>query len=125
MSQHIGDMGSLETLAAFERSARQFADLYRIDATQVAADAHPGYQTRRWAEHARGSPSGWCTTTTPMSPPSWSSTGSRPAEHVIGFAFDGTGYGVDGTISGGEVLVAGYGSFVPRRAPAPGPAARR
>jgi hydrogenase maturation protein HypF len=112
MSQHIGDMGSLETLTAFERSTRQFADMYQIHTDQVATDAHPGYLVRRWAEdragdrqlalvqhhHAHvaavmvehGVPSG---------------------EQVIGFAFDGTGYGTDGAIWGGEVLVAGYDGF--------------
>jgi hydrogenase maturation protein HypF len=55
VSQHMGDMGSLETLAAFERSTRQFGDMYEVDPQQVAADAHPGYHTRAWAdEHAPG-----------------------------------------------------------------------
>ena len=45
LSQHIGDMGSLETLTAFERSTRQFADVYQIQPDQLAADAHPGYRS--------------------------------------------------------------------------------
>ena len=78
----------------------------------MAADAHPGYQTRRWAdEHAAGARSSWSSTTTPTSPRSWPSTACRPGERVIGFAFDGTGYGTDGAIWGGEVLVAGYDGF--------------
>ena len=56
MSQHIGDMGSLETWAAFERSTRQLAGLYGIRAPRLAADAHPGYQTKRWAEGASSRP---------------------------------------------------------------------
>jgi len=111
MSQHIGDMGSVETLSAFERSTRQFADVYGVDVRRLVADLHPGYQTRRWAhrqavqgvelvqhhhahiaavmvEHAVG-----------------------VDERVIGFAFDGTGYGTDAAIWGGEVLLTGYGAF--------------
>ena len=67
MSQHIGDMGSVETLAAFEQSTRQFAEMYRVDADLLVADAHPGYQTRRWARPTR--PATWrsCSTTTPTS----------------------------------------------------------
>ncbi len=69
MSQHIGDMGSLETLDAFERSTRQFGEIYGIDAGRLAADAHPGYQTRRWAEaHGGRDSSRSSSTTTPTSP---------------------------------------------------------
>ena len=111
MSQHIGDMGSLETLAAFERSARQFAGLYDIDARQVAADAHPGYRTRRWADGS-GLPVRLVHHHHAHVAGAMVEHGIPAGEHVIGFAFDGTGYGEDGTIWGGEVLVAGYGSFV-------------
>ena len=111
MSQHIGDMGSLETLAAFERSARQFAGLYRIDARQVAADAHPGYQTRRWADDS-GLPVRLVHHHHAHVAGAMVEHGIPAGEHVIGFAFDGTGYGEDGSIWGGEVLVAGYDSFV-------------
>jgi hydrogenase maturation protein HypF len=111
MSQHIGDMGSLETLEAFERSMRQFAEIYRVGTRLVAADAHPGYQTRRWAEerselrvelvqhhHAH-----IAAVMVEHEVP--------PDERVIGFAFDGTGYGPDGAIWGGEVLIADYDDF--------------
>ena len=111
MSQHIGDMGSLETLAAFERSTRQFADLYRIRAEQVAADAHPDYQTRRWADDT-GCPVRLVHHHHAHVAAAMVEHGVAAGARVIGFAFDGTGYGVDGTIWGGEVLVAGYGSFV-------------
>ena len=42
MSQHIGDMGSVETLAAFERSTRQFAEMYRVDADLARRRRAPG-----------------------------------------------------------------------------------
>jgi hydrogenase maturation protein HypF len=111
MSQHIGDMGSLETLAAFTRSTEQFAQIYEIEAQLVAADAHPGYQTRRWADEVSGRP-------VSLVQHHHAHIASVMAEHgigadtrVIGFAFDGTGYGTDGSIWGGEVLIAGYGGF--------------
>ena len=111
MSQHIGDMGSLETWAAFERSTRQLAGLYGITAAQLAADAHPGYQTRRWAEEASRAPG-----RRGAAPPRPHRVGDGrarrpPGRRVIGVAFDGTGFGADGTIWGGEVLVAGYEDF--------------
>ena len=112
MSQHIGDMGSLETLAAFERSAGQFADMYQIDARTGRRRRPPRLPDpalgRRRAGDGRWR---WSSTTTPTSPRSWPSTACPPDERVIGFAFDGTGYGTDGAIWGGEVLVAGYDGF--------------
>jgi hydrogenase maturation protein HypF len=124
MSQHIGDMGSLETQAAFERSSRQFADLYQIDAQQVAADAHPGYLTRRWADDVSGRPVRLVHHHHAHVAAVMVEHGVPALERVIGFAFDGTGYGGDGTIWGGEVLVAGYDSFVRpahlRQVPLPG-----
>ena len=68
MSQHIGDMGSVETLAAFERSTRQFAEMYRVDADLLVADAHPGYQTRGGPRPTRPATLRSSSTTTPTSP---------------------------------------------------------
>ena len=111
MSQHIGDMGSLETWAAFERSARQLAGLYGIAASQVAADAHPGYQTRRWADEAAPGPVAEVYHHHAHIASVMAEHGVPAGRRVIGLAFDGTGFGTDGTIWGGEVLVAGYDDF--------------
>jgi hydrogenase maturation protein HypF len=112
LSQHIGDMGSLETLTAFERSTRQFADMYQIPTDRVAADAHPGYLVRRWAEDRAGD------RLVVLVQHHHAHVAAVMVEHgvpagepVIGFAFDGTGLGTDGAIWGGEVLVAGYDGF--------------
>jgi hydrogenase maturation protein HypF len=111
VSQHIGDMGSLETLAAYEHSTRQFDQMYQVEPRRVAADAHPGYQTRRWADERAARP-------VELVQHHHAHIASVMAEHevdmgerVIGFAFDGTGYGSDGAIWGGEVLLAGYEGF--------------
>ncbi len=111
VSQHIGDMGSLETWAAFERSARQLAGLYGIAATQVAADAHPGYQTRRWADGAAPGPVAEVYHHHAHIASVMAEHGVPAGRRVIGLAFDGTGFGADGTIWGGEILVAGYDAF--------------
>ena len=111
VSQHIGDMGSLETLDAFERSTRQYSDMYEVDPQRVAADAHPGYRTRFWAEdHATG-PVDLVQHHHAHIAAVMVEHALPPGERVIGFAFDGTGYGTDGAIWGGEVLVAGYDRF--------------
>ncbi len=111
MSQHIGDMGSLETWAAFERSTGQLASLYGIRRARLAADAHPGYQTKRWAEDASALPVTEVQHHHAHIAAVMAEHGVPPGRRVIGIAFDGTGFGTDGTIWGGEVLVAGYGEF--------------
>jgi hydrogenase maturation protein HypF len=107
MSQHLGDMGSLETLLAFERSAAQFRSLYGVEPQQLVTDLHPGYVTRQWAErhgtdvlgvqhhHAHAAAL-------------MGEHGAAPDDTVLTFAFDGTGYGPDGTVWGGEALLAAY-----------------
>jgi hydrogenase maturation protein HypF len=111
MSQHVGDMGSVETLAAFERSTEQFAEMYDIRPEHIAADLHPGYQTRRWAE--RRSADGLAAVQHHHAHIAavMVEHGVPTSEQVIGYAFDGTGYGTDGAIWGGEILVAGYAGF--------------
>ena len=111
VSQHIGDMGSLETLTAFERSVRQFDDIYAVNPGSIVADAHPGYQTRRWADEQDA-----CAVSLVQHHHAHIAAvmvehGVPEDDRVIGFAFDGTGYGTDGTIWGGEVLIAGYDGF--------------
>ena len=111
MSQHIGDMGSIETWAAFERSAGQMSGLYGIRPAQIAADAHPGYQTRRWADDASSRPVAEVQHHHAHVASVMAEHGAPAGDRVVGFAFDGTGYGSDGTIWGGEILVAGYDDF--------------
>jgi hydrogenase maturation protein HypF len=111
VSQHIGDMGSVETLAAFERSTRQFGDIYAIDPQAIAADAHPGYHTRRWADEQDSRAVALVQHHHAHIAAVMVEHGVPAHERVIGFAFDGTGYGTDGAIWGGEVLIAGYDGF--------------
>jgi hydrogenase maturation protein HypF len=111
MSQHIGDMGSLETLAAFAASTEQFAEIYQVHPVQAAIDAHPGYQTRRWAEESSGLPLAAVQHHHAHIASVMAEHGVPASERVIGFAFDGTGFGTDGAIWGGEVLLADYGDF--------------
>ncbi len=116
MSQHIGDMENLETLRAFEKSVGQMRKLFRIEPEIVAFDKHPNYLSARWAKD----------NLTKLFQPetaliavqhhhahvaSVMAENKLQNEKVIGFAFDGTGYGTDGAIWGGEVLLADYQGF--------------
>jgi hydrogenase maturation protein HypF len=104
-------MGSLETHAAFERSTLQFKTMYQVDPLRVTADAHPGYQTRRWADERSSRPVDLVQHHHAHVAAVMAEHGLEPDARVIGFAFDGTGYGTDGAIWGGEVLIASYAGF--------------
>jgi hydrogenase maturation protein HypF len=112
-SAHIGDMGSLDTTRAFERVVAQLSTLHQVTPAVLAADAHPAYLTRAWAEQHSG---GSGEPRLQLVQHHHAHVVSLLAEHgrigrpVIGVAFDGTGYGDDGTIWGGEILVLGTDS---------------
>ncbi|MBK8046119.1 MAG: carbamoyltransferase HypF [Anaerolineales bacterium] len=125
MSQHVGDMENQATVAAFERSVAHFQRLFRIEPEILACDMHPGYHSRRWAEANQGSRP--CVAVqhhhahVAALMAENELDGSAP---VIGFSFDGTGYGLDGAIWGGEILLCDYTGFKRlghlRYAPLPG-----
>jgi hydrogenase maturation protein HypF len=108
---HIGDMGDLTTLEAARRAERHLRRLTGVRAELVAADRHPGYHSARWARQM--------TALTPVFVQHHHAhIASAMAEHgldgttpVIGVAFDGTGYGDDGSVWGGEVLLADYAGY--------------
>jgi hydrogenase maturation protein HypF len=109
LSQHIGDLENYETLLFFEETLANLKKLFRVTPRAVAYDLHPGYLSTKYAlgltdlaqfgvqhHHAH--------------------IASCMAENhlrdkVIGVAFDGTGYGADGAIWGGEFLIADYAGF--------------
>jgi hydrogenase maturation protein HypF len=127
MSAHIGDMANLETLEAFAAAVDHLQHLFRITPALLACDLHPGYLGTRWAER-RAADTGvplvhvqhhHAHVAAVMAENGW----SPEAGPVIGFSFDGTGYGwmderpdgqTDGGLSvrssiwGGEVLLTTY-----------------
>jgi hydrogenase maturation protein HypF len=108
VSQHVGDMGSVESMATFERSIERSQAFHGVTPRCVAADLHPGYHTRAWAEprapvlvqhhHAHAAAL-------------MAEHGVAPSERVIAIVFDGTGHGADGAVWGGEVLLARYEGY--------------
>lgn len=111
-SQHLGDMDRPATLAAFETAERHLERLTRVTPARVVADAHPGYRSTGWARRHAGQRE---VRTVQHHHAHIAAVmgehGLDPAETVLGFAFDGTGWGPDGAIWGGELLVAGYHGF--------------
>jgi hydrogenase maturation protein HypF len=112
LSQHIGDMQNLETLRAFERAVAQMQAIFRITPEIIVCDLHPGYLSTRWAEdHASGRTLVKVQHHHAHIASVMAENGADGSRPVIGFSFDGTGYGSDGAIWGGEVLVADYRGF--------------
>jgi len=114
ISQHIGDVENYETLRFLEQMVEQLTRTFRIRPEVVACDMHPAYLTGRYAREYAAL----------MSLPLYQvqhhhahiascmvEHGLSGAQPVIGVAFDGTGYGSDGAIWGGEFMIADYATF--------------
>ncbi|MBN2556532.1 MAG: carbamoyltransferase HypF [Anaerolineales bacterium] len=114
MSHHIGDLENYETLQSFRQGIDHFERLFHIKPEVVAYDAHPDYLASQYAleriasegleavsvQHHHAHIAGcMLENNLPMNEP------------VIGIAFDGTGYGDDGTIWGSEILIADMSSY--------------
>ena len=121
VSQHIGDLETVATLDHFERTLAQYRTLFDIEPAVVVRDAHPGYLSTRVAA-STGLPS-------VVVQHHHAHLAAVAAEYgvtgeVVALTFDGTGYGDDGTVWGGEVLIGdlvGFRRFAHlRTAPLPG-----
>ena len=112
MSQHIGDMENWETVLAYESAVERLSQTFRSEPKIVACDLHPGYLSTQWAKrYVGGRPLVEVQHHHAHIASVMAENGLKGDEAVIGFAFDGTGYGTDGAIWGGEVLVADYAGF--------------
>jgi len=109
MSGHIGDMATWETLRAFERAVGQLSEI-RGKPVRLAADLHPGYHTRSWAECHVGDRPLDLVQHHHAHVVSLLAEHGRIGEPIVGVSFDGTGYGCDQTIWGGEILALGHDS---------------
>jgi hydrogenase maturation protein HypF len=108
LSQHIGDLGSIEGRAFFEELVAKLGHLLGVVPEAVAHDLHPGYASTQWA-----TASGLRTVGVQHH---HAHIASCLAEHgrsgpAIGIAFDGTGCGPAGDLWGGEIMRADLGGF--------------
>ncbi len=111
LSHHIGDLENYETLRSFEEGIRHYERLFRIQPQAIAYDLHPNYLATRYAlERAsrEGLPASGVQHHYAHILACMVDNNLPEGDPVIGVSFDGTGYGDDGAIWGGEFLVAGY-----------------
>ena len=103
VSQHIGDLATKQAHDAFTRSVADLPRLYDATPEVIAHDLHPDYLSTRHALQQPGRKVGL--------QHHWAHVASCMAENeieppLLGVAWDGTGYGIDGTIWGGEFFLA-------------------
>ena len=109
LSQHIGDLENLESYGFFETTVSSFKRILEVDPQLLAYDLHPDYFSTRWALGQA------CRERVGVQHHHAHIASCMAENHlegkVIGIALDGTGYGTDGAVWGGEVLLATYADF--------------
>lgn len=108
LSQHIGDLNSVEILTFFEESVAHLQEVFEIAPTAVACDLHPDYLSSRYAGE-RGLPLYRVQHHHAHAVAVMAEHGLE--EETLAVVLDGTGYGPDKTIWGGEILLAGLSSY--------------
>ena len=109
LGPHVGDMTSLAARQRFVEQTHALQELYGFEASVIAHDLHPDYFTTVWAAEQG------CRTIAIQHHHAHVVAGMVEhgllGQHVLGLAFDGTGYGLDGSIWGGEFLIASATEF--------------
>lgn len=117
VGHHIGDLENYETLISFREGVDHFEDLFSVEPQLVVHDLHPEYLSTKYAKEDRQLP-------TLGVQHHHAHLAACLAEHgeegpAVGVVFDGTGYGPDGTIWGGEVLAGKLAEYERVRSLAP------
>lgn len=118
VSQHIGDVENGETFDAWHEARHRMSSLFELEPHALACDLHPTYLSSQWAR-AEASADGRPLIEVQHHHAHIASVIAEmaargiigPAEQVLGIALDGTGAGTDGTVWGGEVMIASLSGF--------------
>jgi hydrogenase maturation protein HypF len=113
ISQHLGDLATVPAFESFKRAIADFKQLYELNPTTIGCDAHPHYLSTQYAQQS-GIPAlqvqhHYAHVLSCMAENEL--IGIDGCTQVLGIAWDGTGYGLDGTIWGGEFLAIEDVSF--------------
>ncbi len=109
MSQHIGDMENYDVLSFFEETLKNLKRSFKLEPKIIAYDMHPEYMSTKYALAQDGMGSIAVQHHHAHIASCMAENGIE--EKVIGIAFDGTGYGTDGNIWGGEFLIVDFNNF--------------
>jgi hydrogenase maturation protein HypF len=113
-SHYIGDLENYETLQSYEQAIEHFERLFRIKPEVFACDLHPDYLSTRYAQERslkENKPLIKIQHHHAHMASCMLDNGVPDSEPVIGISFDGTGYGLDSSIWGGEFLIGNYSGF--------------
>ena len=111
LSHHIGDMENAEVYQSFEQGVEHLSRLFRIQPALIACDMHPGYFTTKYAEQSTSAVKRIAVQHHHAHIAACMADNGLDNRKVLGLSFDGTGYGTDGKIWGGEALLADYAGF--------------
>ena len=108
ISPHIGELDNAHSRGVFEQTITDLQALYRVSAAAVVCDRHPGYASTRWANHC-GLPVHRILHHHAHAATAYDFSAGSDAQLV--FTWDGTGYGEDGTLWGGEAFLGSPGQW--------------
>jgi hydrogenase maturation protein HypF len=111
LSHHIGDVENVESQESFEQGVEHLSHIFRVKPEMIAYDLHPNYFSTEYARRSKLDVPRVGVQHHHAHIASCMADNGLENKHVIGLSFDGTGYGTDGAIWGGEALLASYADF--------------
>jgi len=111
LSHHIGDLENVESQESFEQGIGHLSHIFRVEPEIIAYDLHPNYFTTEYARHSSLDVPRVGVQHHHAHIASCMADNGLDDRRLIGLSFDGTGYGTDGSIWGGEALLASYTDF--------------
>jgi hydrogenase maturation protein HypF len=109
LSQHIGDLSSFEAMEAYQGATKDLCALYDFKPALIVHDLHPAYPSSRWAKVQTKAPSVGIQHHFAHVLACMAENGLE--DEALGVAWDGAGFGTDGTVWGGEFLACTYTGF--------------